>query len=529
MSAPVDRAPTRTAYSLVVPTTGRPSLARLLDALARAEGPRPHEVVLVDDRPAPETPLDLGTAGAGLVTHCLASGGRGPAAARNVGWRATTSPWVAFLDDDVVPEPDWFARLADDLAAADDAPAALRVAGTQGRVHVPLPAHRRPTDWERNVAGLDGAFAITADLAYRRDVLGALGGFDERFPRAYREDADLALRVRRDGATILRGTRRVDHPVGPAPWWVSVAKQAGNADDRLMTALHGPTWRAELGAPPGRLAWHLATTGAAALAVAGTGRARALGLLAWAALTADFARRRIGPGPRTAREIAAMTATSIAIPPAATWWSGRGALRARRLVHQRPAHDPVVPRQTREVRAVLFDRDGTLVRDVPYNGDPRRVEPMPGAADVVRRLRDLGVAVGLVSNQSGIARGLLTPAQVDAVNRRVSELVGPLDPVLVCPHGPDDGCGCRKPAPGLVQAAAARLGVDPAACVVVGDIGADVGAARAAGARSILVPTDVTRPEEIDDADVVALDLEHALDTIVAWHGAGSLADRASR
>jgi histidinol-phosphate phosphatase family protein len=124
--------------------------------------------------------------------------------------------------------------------------------------------------------------------------------------------------------------------------------------------------------------------------------------------------------------------------------------------------------------AVLFDRDGTLVVDVPYNGDPRRVQPVPGAASALARLRAAGVPTAVVSNQSGVARGLLTEAQVRAVNQRVEELLGPLGPWAWCPHGPADGCGCRKPAPGLILRAAERLGVDPARCVVIGDIGADV-------------------------------------------------------
>jgi histidinol-phosphate phosphatase family protein len=165
--------------------------------------------------------------------------------------------------------------------------------------------------------------------------------------------------------------------------------------------------------------------------------------------------------------------------------------------------------------AVLFDRDGTLVEDVPYNGDPSRVVPMPGAGRAMSRLRASGVALAQISNQSGVARGLLTLADVDAVNRRVDELLGPLGPWLVCPHGPDDGCGCRKPAPGLVLAAAAALGVDPAGCVVVGDIGADIEAARAAGARAILVPTSVTLAAEVDAAPEVAATLEDAVDLLV--------------
>lgn len=161
--------------------------------------------------------------------------------------------------------------------------------------------------------------------------------------------------------------------------------------------------------------------------------------------------------------------------------------------------------------AVLFDRDGTLVVDVPYNGDPARVVPMPTARAAVDAVRARGVAVGVVSNQSGVARGLLTRAQVEAVQRRVEEVLGPFGVWAVCPHGPEDGCGCRKPAPGLVLAACARLGVDPARSVVIGDIAADLGAARAAGARGILVPTPATRPEETAAAPETAPDLLSAV------------------
>ncbi|WP_447040798.1 D-glycero-alpha-D-manno-heptose-1,7-bisphosphate 7-phosphatase [Streptomyces sp. DSM 118878] len=157
--------------------------------------------------------------------------------------------------------------------------------------------------------------------------------------------------------------------------------------------------------------------------------------------------------------------------------------------------------------AVLFDRDATLVADVPYNGDPARVRLMPTAREAVDAVRAAGVPAGVVSNQSGVARGLLSRAQVDAVRRRVEELLGPFAVWAICPHGPGDGCGCRKPEPGLVLAACARLGVPAGRAVVIGDIGADVDAARAAGARGVLVPTPVTRAEETAAADTVAPDL----------------------
>ncbi|MGA5194206.1 D-glycero-alpha-D-manno-heptose-1,7-bisphosphate 7-phosphatase [Streptomyces exfoliatus] len=157
--------------------------------------------------------------------------------------------------------------------------------------------------------------------------------------------------------------------------------------------------------------------------------------------------------------------------------------------------------------AVLFDRDGTLIVDVPYNGDPSRVRLTAGAGEAVALLRSLGIAVGVVSNQSGVARGLLTPGQVAAVRRRVDRLLGPFGVWAVCPHGADDGCGCRKPAPGLVLAACARLGARPSRSVVIGDIGSDMEAARSAGALGILVPTGATLAAEIASAPRVAPDL----------------------
>ena len=164
--------------------------------------------------------------------------------------------------------------------------------------------------------------------------------------------------------------------------------------------------------------------------------------------------------------------------------------------------------------AVLFDRDGTLVHDVPYNGDPARVDPVATARPALDRLRRAGIPVGVVSNQSGVARGLLTAQDVLAVNARLDELVGPIGVWAWCPHGEADGCACRKPAPGLVLDAARRLGVDPEACAVVGDIAADLGAARAAGAVGVLVPTPATRAEEVAAAELVATDLLDALDLL---------------
>jgi histidinol-phosphate phosphatase family protein len=235
-------------------------------------------------------------------------------------------------------------------------------------------------------------------------------------------------------------------------------------------------------------------------------RSRRVALLtgaAWLASTAEFTTARVRPGPRTRDETVTMAVTSALIPPLAIGHWLRGQWRHR---HVTPWPPPPA--------AVLFDRDGTLVRDVPYNGDPDLVQPMPGAAAATARLRAAGIRLGVVTNQSAVGRGLITPDQLDAVNQRVTERLGPFGAWAICPHDPADGCTCRKPEPYLVQKAAAELGVDPADCVVIGDIGADAAAAYAAGARAILVPTPVTRAEETAGVPVAA-GLADAVDALL--------------
>lgn len=298
-------------FDLVVPTIGRQSLPTLLLSLEAAGGTLPHRIFLVDDRRDASTPLPLDGAPPALRDRIVVVRGKalGPAAARNSGWRASDAPIIAFLDDDVVVRDNWL-----DLLAADIEALRPDEAGSQGRVFVPLPHDRPATDWERNVAGLESSAWITADMVYRRSVLEELGGFDERFRRAYREDADFALRVFAAGYRISQGSRSVDHPVRPADSWVSVRMQAGNADDVLMTAIHGKDWRQRASAPGGRWPYHLATVACFA---------------GWAMLTADFAWRRLKPGPRTPREVRTVLLTSAVIPFAAVYHRTRALLTLR--------------------------------------------------------------------------------------------------------------------------------------------------------------------------------------------------------
>lgn len=489
---------TDSGFSIVIPTVGRDSLSKLMAALDAEAGPAPEAVVIVDDRKAPQRWPCVWTR---LPISVLHSGGRGPAAARNLGWRHTHSRWVCFLDDDVLPQPGWLAALTDDLRAADQAEAAA----SQAIIEVPVRADRRATDDERRTQRLADARWITADMAYLRTELVNAGGFDERFPRAYREDSDLALRVVRAGGRIVRGARRSVHPVAAATPLSSVRAQRGNRDNALMRRKHGRRWRTEIGEGRGRMPAHLVTVGAATAAAAAAVLRRrrwaAFGAAAWLGLTAEFTMRRVLPGPRTPRDIAALAASSVLIPPAAVGHRLAGEWRFRRAQPQPPL-------------AVLFDRDDTLIEDGPYLRDPRGVRPKPGAREGLSELRRRGLLLGVVTNQSGVAKGLITDEELGAVNARVESVLGPFGCWQVCLHDADDGCRCRKPEPGMVLDAAAALGVDPARCVMIGDTGGDVEAALAAEAKAVLVPTARTLPHEVDQARTrakVAPDLETAI------------------
>ena len=144
-------------------------------------------------------------------------------------------------------------------------------------------------------------------------------------------------------------------------------------------------------------------------------------------------------------------------------------------------------------RTALLDRDGTILEDRHYLADPDGVALLPGAASGLRRLQAAGVTLVVISNQSGVARGLISPAELAAVEERFRSLLATEGVTLAgsysCPHRAEDGCDCRKPRAGLAQRAAAELGLDLRSCMVVGDQPADIGLARHLGATAVLVRT----------------------------------------
>lgn len=170
-------------------------------------------------------------------------------------------------------------------------------------------------------------------------------------------------------------------------------------------------------------------------------------------------------------------------------------------------------------RFALLDRDGTVIVEKHYLSDPDAVELLDGAAAGLRRLRELGLGLALVTNQSAIGRGYFDRARLAEIHARLTTLLEAegvaLDGIFFCPHHPDEGCGCRKPAPGLVEQAAGRLGFDPKEAFVIGDMKSDVALGRAVGATSILVRTGYGGRDEAEaDADHVAEGLADAAELI---------------
>lgn len=150
-------------------------------------------------------------------------------------------------------------------------------------------------------------------------------------------------------------------------------------------------------------------------------------------------------------------------------------------------------------RFVLLDRDGTINEEVGYVLTPEELRLIPGALEGLRELRELGLGLVVVTNQSPIGRGTLTQAGLDEVHARLRELLAEggveLDGIEHCPHLPDDGCACRKPGTAMVERAALSHGFAPAEAWVVGDHAGDMRLGRAIGARTILVLTGHGREE----------------------------------
>jgi glycosyltransferase involved in cell wall biosynthesis len=317
--------------SVVVPTFLRPELLdRCLGALAtQTLEPSRYEIVVADDAGSPET-LELVTRWARVSDsriRYVAGGGddaaHGPAAARNAGWQQALGEVIAFTDDDTIPTPGW-------LAAGLDTIDREELCAGWGRVVVPLPD--RPRDADREAAGAERAGFAAANCFVRRDVLESLGGFDEAFRLACREDSDLFLRLvtcehrvaQLDGAVVV-------HPVRRATWGASLRQQRKAAYEALLYKKHRHLYQQYV--QPGRPVLYYPTV----LALAGIGYGATVGGRAvtelatglWALLTLWLALQRLRGTSHAPADVAEVLVTSALVPPVSIFWRVVGALKYR--------------------------------------------------------------------------------------------------------------------------------------------------------------------------------------------------------
>ena len=312
--------------SVVVPTYRRhPLLVRCLKALVEQHvAPTNYEVIVADDADCEETRRIVerwAIVGGPAIRYVPVRHAHGPAAARNAGWRAASGEAIAFTDDDCLPTSGW---LAAGLAALDAGADAV-----WGKLEMPLSA--TPTDYERDAAGLARAEFVTANCFCTKDALARVGGFDERFRTAWREDSDLYFSLLECGCRIVYAPDALMiHPIRPAPWGVSLRQQSKTRFDALLFRKHPTLYRDRIQPMP---LTYYAIAGSLLVLLAGLMAAWSplvwAGFATWLWLTVAFCRSRLRGVSKAPIHVAEMFVTSALIPPLSLYWRLRGAWQFR--------------------------------------------------------------------------------------------------------------------------------------------------------------------------------------------------------
>lgn len=322
--------PVGMAVSVVVPTCGRPLLLNrcMASLVLQSFDPDRFEIIIVDDRPSDETRAvverwaEHAADNGPDIVYIASPGPHGPAAARNRGWRAARGSIVAFTDDDTIAASSW---LENGLHAFQD-----DVQVACGRIVMPL--NGTPTDYELDAKNLETAEFVTANCFCRKDVLETLGGFDERFRFAWREDSDLHFRLLDHQARIVYAPKAViTHPVRPAGWGVSLSQLKKIQFDALLYKKHPLHYRQRIRATP-RWDYYLIVAALAGciagLALNAMAAATVAGAI-WLVMTTRFCLQRLHRTSKSPSHVAEMIITSALIPPVAVFWRAVGALKFR--------------------------------------------------------------------------------------------------------------------------------------------------------------------------------------------------------
>jgi glycosyltransferase involved in cell wall biosynthesis len=314
--------------SVVVPTYRRDvMLRRCLEALLVQRCGAPYEIVVADNAESSATEqlvMEMAANGPACLRYVKAGRGKGPAAARNDGWRAARAQTIAFTDDDCIPDRDWLAAGARRLSQGAD--------GVWGRIVVPVP--EEPTDYQRDAAGLETAEFVSANCFYRRELLSSVTGFDERFQQAWREDSDLYFTLMKKGCRLVHEPAAIVlHPPRRAAWGISLRQQQKSLYNALLYKKHPEQYRLRIQPRP-PLEYYLASAaGVSAIGAGLLGKRKtataALGV--YLGVTVRFCTRRLRFTSRSPRHVMEMAVTSALIPPLSVFWRLWGAAKFRVL------------------------------------------------------------------------------------------------------------------------------------------------------------------------------------------------------
>lgn len=314
--------------SVVVPTFKRPMLLdRCLEALlAQDFDPSGYEIIIVDDAACEQTKRQVEQYANRVemdgytIRYFAVTESHGPAAARNLGLYAAYGEIIAFTDDDCIPSAGWLK--AGVKALINDAVAVA------GRIIVPLPPI--PTDYEYNASYLAHCEFVTANCFVRRDALIRIGGFDERFTAAWREDSDLIFTLQELGTRCIAAQEAiVIHPVRSAKWGISIYQQRKSTFNALLYKKHPVLYRQKIQAAPPWNYYAIASSLIVILIgiISESWLLGCFALGAWILLTSRFCLTRLKNTSHTPSHIFEMTITSCVIPLLAIYWRLRGAIK----------------------------------------------------------------------------------------------------------------------------------------------------------------------------------------------------------
>lgn len=320
--------------SVVIPTYRRPHLLKkCITALAAQDFNKDDfEIIVVTDGPDLETRSMLNELPVILpfVQFISLDRKKGPAAARNAGWKAANGELIAFTDDDCLPAHNWISNIWDEYILNWKPP---HIAFT-GRVQVPV--SEEPTDYEMNTAGLQDADFVTANCACTKSALELIGGFDERFTAAWREDSDLEFRLIENNIEIKRKIDAVVvHPVREAQWGVSLKEQRKVMFNALLYKKFPRLFRRKIQPAP---AWnYYAIISGFIMLAAGlilqTKLLALTGAVVYLCFTAAFIFKRLVRTSKSYKHVMEMITTSLAIPFLSIYWTVYGAFKYRVLYY----------------------------------------------------------------------------------------------------------------------------------------------------------------------------------------------------